>query len=137
MEPDIDTLLDIPDFLKRTPEQTQAIIEQNRRLDQEEQKRVAERRAAFERAQAAAKAERERRTAERAERRKLREARDARREAKQAAYDRILGLGSTPFTIGRLEKKLGLDRKVALAAIRRGRKAGYIRKVSRRRYRGA
>lgn len=131
---DTDHLLEIPAFLIVTPERQRQIEQAARQAEAEDARRLAERRAASERAVAAYRAEKERRERLRLERKAERESRAERRKAKQAAYDRILGLPGFPFTVGGLEKKLGIERALILSAIRRGRKAGFIKKVSRRKY---
>ena len=133
MDDDID--LSIPAFLVRTPERQRAIEKANQKYFADQAKRLAERRAESERAITEAAAEKARRAALKNERRKQREERAARRAATQAAYQRVIGLAGVPFTIGTLGKKLGLARALLLPAIRRGLKAGHIKKASRRRYR--
>ena len=135
MEPDTDDLLAIPDFLKVTPARHREAVEALRQAEAEEARRLAERRAAAKRAHIQAKAENERREARRRFAQAVTIARAERREAKNAAYERLLRLGGT-FTIGQAQTKLKLDRKLILAAIRRGLKSGHVRKISRRRYRG-
>lgn len=117
---ELERLLEIPTFLRITPERQKEIEAAARAAEKAEARAKEERREEAARAYKAALDAKSLKIERAAARKKEREAREGRRRAKHEVYQRVLGIAGIPFTIGRLEKKLGVERPLLMSAIRRG-----------------